>query len=123
MIDYERRIHTPLTYLSQVQTSDSVVNKADIWIQKFISEKIHVEDIAEYASVSQRTLNRHFQTALGMSPLSYIQQTRLEKCKLLLDISDMTFSEIVNRCGYKDETSFRRLFKRAYSVTPAEYRR
>lgn len=123
MIDYDRRGNVPLVFLSQVQTNDAVVNKADVWIQKSLDKKIKLKEIAGHVSVSQSTLIRRFQAALGMSPLTYIQQARLEKCKLLLEISDMTISEIVNKCGYTDESSFRRLFKKTYSSTPTEYRR
>lgn len=35
----------------------------------------------------------------------------------------MSFDEIVERCGYHDSASFRKLFKRARRIwTPADYR-
>jgi len=34
----------------------------------------------------------------------------------------MSFDEIVERCGYHDSASFRKLFKRATHLTPADYR-
>ena len=123
MIDYERRSLAPDLFVSHVQTENRVVNRADVWIQKNLSKDIRIEDIAAYVSVSPRTLVRHFQSALGESPLSYVQKARIEKCKLLLRISDMTFSEIVYRCGYKDTSSLRRLFKKHNVETPSAYRR
>ncbi len=111
-----------MPFISQVQTNDSIVNKADVWIQKNLAGDISLKEIAEYVSVSERTLNRHFRKALGMTPLNYVQNARLEKCKLLLEMSDMTFSEISSKCGYKDESSFRRLFKSQVSMTPTTYR-
>ena len=123
MIDYERRSLAPDLFVSQVQTENRVVNTADVWIQKNLSKDIRIEDIADYVCVSPRTLARHFQLALGESPLSYVQNARMEKCKLLLRISDMTFSEIVYRCGYKDTSSLRRLFKKHNLDTPSAYRR
>ena len=122
MIDYERRSLAPDLFISQIQTENKVVNAADVWIQKNLSKVIRVEDIADYVSVSPRTLVRHFQQALGESPLSYVQKIRIEKCKLLLRISDMTFSEIVYRCGYTDTSSLRRLFKKHNLDTPSAYR-
>ena len=122
MIDYEQRSLAPDLIVSQVQTDNRVVNTADVWIQKNLSKDIRIEDIADYVCVSPRTLVRHFRSALGESPLSYVQNARIEKCKLLLRISDMTFSEIVYRCGYKDTSSLRRLFKKHNLETPSAYR-
>ena len=122
MIDYERRSLAPDLFISQVHTDNRIVNKADVWIQKNLSQDIRIEDIANYVSVSPRTLVRHFQLALGESPLSYVQKARIEKCKLLLRISDMTFTEIVYRCGYKDTSTLRRLFKKHNLETPSAYR-
>jgi len=35
---------------------------------------------------------------------------------------DHAFDEVVERCGYSDVPSFRKLFKRETSLTPADYR-
>ena len=40
----------------------------------------------------------------------------------LLESTLLSFEEIVERCGYSDASSFRKLFKRATSLTPADYR-
>ena len=40
----------------------------------------------------------------------------------LLETTLLSFDEIVERCGYSDASSFRKLFKRATSLTPADYR-
>ena len=87
MSDYERRSQVSTAVVSQIKTSDVVVNAADIWIQKNLSKEIRIEDIANYASVSTRTLIRHFKAALDETPVIYIQKARLEKCKLLLRYS------------------------------------
>lgn len=122
MHDYERRSQLQAQFMSPVGTNDAVVNKADTWIQQNLAGEIRIEDIAAHVAVSPRTLVRRFQLALGESPLNFLQKARVEKCKLLLELSDMTFSEIVNRCGYTDERAFRRLFKKHCNVSPREYR-
>ena len=123
MTNFENRTQAPLSYISQIETADAVVNQADFWIQKNLDTTIRLEDIAKFTSVSERTLIRHFERAIGVSPLAYIQKSRVERCKLMLEVSDLTFSEISNRCGYKDESSFRKLFKKSVSQTPSEYRK
>jgi AraC-like DNA-binding protein len=42
--------------------------------------------------------------------------------KLLKDNPDMTISQIANRCGYDEATSFGRTFRKAYGISPSQYR-
>ena len=46
----------------------------------------------------------------------------VERAKALLETSRLSFDEIVERCGYSDAASFRKLFKRETHLTPADYR-
>ena len=51
-----------------------------------------------------------------------MQRMRVERAKALLEATHLSFEEIVERCGYTDASSFRKLFKRATTLTPADYR-
>ncbi len=106
-----------------VDVNNSLISRAEEWIQNNLAERFSVEDLAEHLAVSTRTLIRRFQDCMGQSPQSYIQQTRIERCKMLLETTSLRFSQIVARCGYTDESAFRRLFKRSYNLSPREYRR
>jgi transcriptional regulator GlxA family with amidase domain len=46
----------------------------------------------------------------------------VERAKALLETTHLSFDEIVERCGYSDSGSFRKLFKRATAMTPGDYR-
>jgi transcriptional regulator GlxA family with amidase domain len=46
----------------------------------------------------------------------------VERAKALLEATQLSFDEVVERCGYSDAPSFRKLFKRETSLTPASYR-
>ncbi len=65
---------------------------------------------------------RHFKAHYGLSPLEHIQRLRVERAKALLETTHLSFDEVVERCGYNDVSSFRKLFKRATTLTPADYR-
>ena len=123
MDDYVRRSEAPQLFASQIQSNNPIVNQADAWIQKNLVNDIRIDDIAEHVSVSSRTLSRHFQTTFGMSPHQYLQKSRVDKCKLLLDITDLDFSQIAYRCGYNDPGTLRRLFKKHHDISPMKYRK
>ena len=61
-------------------------------------------------------------SSYGESPLANLQRRRIERAKALLESTHLSFEEIVERCGYRDASSFRKLFKRSTALTPADYR-
>ena len=83
---------------------------------------ISVGGLAGHVGASERSLLRHFRSHYGASPIAHIQRLRVERAKALLETTHLSFEEIVERCGYTDASSFRKLFKRATTLTPADYR-
>jgi transcriptional regulator GlxA family with amidase domain len=86
----------------------------------------HETDHNELASslhVSYRTLHRRFRAVSGMAPLNYLQALRVEHAKELLEMTQNSVEQIAVAVGYTDTSSFRRLFTRLTSETPAQYRR
>ncbi len=123
MMDNQRRSQAPYTILSLIESDDKVVNSAESWIRANLTNDFRIEDVAAAVAVSPRTLIRRFQNTLGETPQTFTQKLRIEKCKTLLETTQLRFGEIVLRCGYNDESAFRRLFKRHCQLSPRDYRR
>ena len=122
MIDNQRVSQIPYSLLADYDIDDPVVEQSEQWVRKHLDEEIRIKDVADAVAVSPRTLIRRFKKSLGESPQSLIQKLRIEKSKLLLETTHFPWSQIVSRCGYSDESSFRRLFKRHCGVSPGDYR-
>ncbi|WP_269618118.1 GlxA family transcriptional regulator [Zhongshania sp. BJYM1] len=122
MLDSQRHTQAPYAILSLFDSSDDLVNKSEQWIRSNLARDFKIEDLAASMAVSPRTLIRRFQSAIGESPQGLTQKLRIERSKILLETTQLRFSEIVQRCGYQDESAFRRLFKRYCQMTPREYR-
>jgi transcriptional regulator GlxA family with amidase domain len=123
LIDSERQSQAP--YVSQAMMErprHSLTEKAEHFLQSRLHHQISVGDLAEYCGTSERSLLRHFRTYHGLSPIEHIQRLRVERAKALLETTHLSFDEIVERCGYSDSASFRKLFKRATAITPGDYR-
>ncbi|ARN76200.1 GlxA family transcriptional regulator [Oceanicoccus sagamiensis] len=123
MIDNQRRSQAPYRILSLIDSDDEVVKQAEGWIRANLSRDFKINEVAHNLAVSPRTLIRRFQYALGETPQAFTQKLRIEKCKVLLETTQLGFGEIVQRCGYNDESAFRRLFKRYCQLSPRDYRR
>ncbi len=123
LIDSERSSQAP--YISMALTErprHSLSEKAERFIQQQLHRELTVSELAEHCDTSERSLLRHFRQHYNASPISHIQHLRVERAKALLETTLMSFDEIVERCGYHDSASFRKLFKRDTSLTPADYR-
>lgn len=123
LIDGERQSQAP--YVSQAMLEKprhSLAEKVTRFLDRELQNQISVSRLAEHCGTSERSLLRHFHTHYGTSPLSYIQHLRVERAKALLEATQLSFEEVVERCGYSDVPSFRKLFKRETSLTPNDYR-
>jgi len=123
LIDPERQSQAP--YVSQAlmeKPRNSLSEKAEHFLMHELHKEISVVRLAEHCGTSERSLLRHFRSHLGVSPLEHIQRLRVERAKALLETTHLSFDEVVERCGYSDSASFRKLFKRATAMTPGDYR-
>ena len=123
LIDMERQSQAP--YVSDAlmaKPRNSLSEKAEHFLNHELHREISVAELADHCGTSERSLLRHFRSHLGVSPLAHIQHLRVERAKALLETTHLSFDEIVERCGYSDSASFRKLFKRATAITPGDYR-
>ena len=67
----------------------------------------------------ERSFIRRFKNMTGLSPMEYIQHTRIEHARQLLETSSLPVDTIAADIGYEDPAFFRKLFKRITSMTPA----
>ncbi|KMN49067.1 GlxA family transcriptional regulator [Chromobacterium violaceum] len=104
-------------------TRDSVVFKARRWLEQHVAEPYSLDLAAAAAAVSSRTLLRHFREVADMTPLDYLHKLRVERAKLLLEVTTLDLAGIMEQCGYDDPSAFRRLFRRQTGLTPTAYRR
>lgn len=123
LLDSERQSQAP--YVSQAlleKPRHSLAEKITHFLDKELHNQISVSRLASHCGTSERSLLRHFRAHFGASPLGYIQHLRVERAKALLEATQLSFDEVVGRCGYSDVPSFRKLFKRETSLTPGDYR-
>jgi transcriptional regulator GlxA family with amidase domain len=123
VLDDQRRSQAPFIILDHARRSDPLITRAERWIKANLQRELSVTKIAANVAVSPRTLARHFRECTGDSPQIYVQKLRVEAAKALLENTRLRMSEVLERVGYGDESTFRRLFKRHTSLSPRDYRR
>ena len=88
-----------------------------------IDQPYDLTALAASVHVSTRTLLRRFSAETGLTPLDFLQAARVDAAKRLLESTDSRVADVMERVGYLDPGSFRRLFEGQVGVTPAAYRR
>jgi len=104
------------------QNGHPTIERARRWLNGRLDKPWTMAQLAAHCALSQRTLLRRFQEALGVSPVQYAQQLRVERAKALLETTGLSLEEITVRCGYEDAATFSKVFKRWAALTPREYR-
>lgn len=90
--------------------------------EHFTDPDLTVGALSERFGMTTANLSLMFKRKLGISPLEYIQQKRVEEAKRLLGSTQMKVSDIAKNVGYYDSRPLMRAFRRIEGTTPAEYR-
>jgi transcriptional regulator GlxA family with amidase domain len=120
--DMGRTSQTPYSVFQfQKNHTDDAVKRAQQWIENNHTQTMDLNAVASDHGMSRRTFERRFKQATGDTPLSYLQRTRVEAAKRMLDNHNITFDEISYRLGYENSSHFREIFKRHTGLLPTEY--
>lgn len=92
------------------------------WIEAEAHRDLVLREIADFASVSIRTLNRWFQTETGQTPMQWVTGVRVRHAQQLLETTDIGVETIGRRVGFTSATNFRDQFRRLSGVAPRTYR-
>jgi transcriptional regulator GlxA family with amidase domain len=122
LVDEARSSQLPFMALPR-SFDEPLTDAAVAWMEGRLATAFSAKQLAGALHVSYRTLHRRFHTVTGMPPLSYLQALRIERAKEILEQTRKGVDQIACEVGYRDSASFRRLFTRLTSVTPAQYRR
>ena len=82
-----------------------------------------VEDLARRVGMSRSGLAQRFADLLGVPPMQYLAQWRLQLAARQLRLSDRPLALVAEEVGYESEAAFNRAFKREFGVPPATWRR
>lgn len=91
-------------------------------IQENPARAFALKDLARMVCLSPSRFHALFTKALGLPPMKYLQQRRMDQAKNLLLTTDFSISVIAGRVGFQDEFHFSRLFKKICGLSPQRYR-
>lgn len=107
----------PANQLSFLPIQD-IMNDLDL----SFCDSFSLQNLAKKYHVSPGCLSAHFRRVVGISPMQYVTQSRMQRARLLLLNSELSISDIAGQCGYPDVSNFVRRFHLQFQQTPLQFR-
>jgi len=109
--------------VSGVERTELIVGTVRELIErKFADPNLSQQSIAANVKLTSAYTGKLFKERVGVTITEYINEVRLEHARKLLLQTDDTIAEIMDKCGYGNQSHFFRLFKAKFGSTPKEYR-
>lgn len=123
MLDPHGTVEVPQPDLPDaLSTRDPLVRRALLLLQERMREGPRVKDVCASLNVSQRKLERHFATAINMSPYEAFVMLRIAKAQWLLEATQMSISEIAFETGFCDVSHLGKMFRERMGRSPTSWR-
>lgn len=122
-IDMDRNSQSPFTiFTGQKNHEDEEIKAVQTYMEKNVSEKINMKDLAAEFMIDRRNFDRRFKKATMNTPAEYLQRIKIEAAKKSLETTRKNVNEVMYDIGYNDTKAFRLLFKKITGLSPLDYR-
>lgn len=99
------------------------VDRAIVYMNSRIAEKITVEDVAEQVGFSAGHFSKVFKAVTGETPIDFLGMLRLQKARCMLMNDKHSITDIALSCGFSSSSYFSSCFLEKYRMTPSLYRK
>ena len=111
--------------IEELGNADACTDARMIEIMNYVQANyidITLDDLAEKFFLSKPYLSKYIKEKSGITFGDLVKKIRMKKAKALLKSSNMTVENIAMSVGYQNVEHFNRLFKKAYNMTPMQFR-
>ncbi len=113
--------------ISKEMGSTTEKDNVKIQIEEFVNNnyqnyEISLEVLANYIGINYYSLSHAFKDYMGMNFVSYVTMVRMQKAVNMLINTNFTVQQIAESVGFAGSSSFIKVFKKYYGVTPKKYR-
>lgn len=113
----------PVTGLSPREPEpDDLIARVVGYIAAHYTENITLESIGKALFVSPYAISRLFMPTFQMNFNRYLNRTRLEYSRSLLEDTERSILEIAMESGFGSQRTFNRVFQQEYHMSPVQYR-
>ena len=100
----------------------SPIQQVQQWIRDDPGADLSIAALSRRAAMSGRNFARVFRRETGMTPADFVEATRVDAARRMLEEGGLPFQRIASECGFTGSDTLRRAFLRRLAVTPQDYR-
>lgn len=100
---------------------DPVLGRALALMHREYAGDWTLASLARASGTSRASLARHFAADVGVTPMHYLTQRRLEAARRMLASTTHSLSEVAEQVGYASPFSLSKAFKRHYGKSPTQF--
>ncbi|MDJ1134077.1 GlxA family transcriptional regulator [Streptomyces iconiensis] len=93
------------------------------WALNHLEHPLTLSQLAAQETMSVRTFTRRFREEVGITPLRWLTQQRIERARHLLEETDLPVDRVAADAGFGTAASLRQHLHAALGVSPRAYRR
>ncbi len=107
----------------ETKRSSKECDRVKRYIDSHFTEDLSLEYLAEMTHLSKFYLVHIFKKEVGVTPIAYLNNKRIEESRSLLSSTNHPISKISEHLGFATQSYFGYCFKAQVGVTPVEYRK
>lgn len=111
------------TSMSAVAPRSEPLRELQAYIDANPDADLSVPALARRAGMSERHFSRVFTEQVGLSPGRYVERSRADAARRLLEITDRPLDRVARDSGLGRPETLYRVFRRNWRVSPGDYRR
>lgn len=92
------------------------------WIEDNLEKKLDASAISSKSGYTKWHLQKMFKSCTGLTMLEYVRSRRLCKAAIELKFSSKSIIDIVRKYKFDSQSSFTRVFKNKYGISPGKFR-
>ena len=105
------------------QKQSALVSRAvRLTLENYYKQDFTLDCLAKTLFVSKSHLSKLLYKECGEHFADYVKNLRIKRSATLLSNTNLSNSQIIEDCGFKDIPTFYKNFKKVYGVTPKQYR-
>ena len=102
-------------------TLDPKLQPALQWLEQHYHEEVSVPDLAAMCCMSESGFRKRFTEKMGVSPVQYRMERRIEQAKRLMQTSSLPIGQIALLVGFDDLNYFCRVFRKSTGMSTRKY--
>jgi AraC-like DNA-binding protein len=114
--------HPPRDSANANERIPVLARQAKRFLSRSFQEDVTTSSIARRLTCNPDYLGRLYKQSFGVSIMDDLHALRIRLARTLLMDEDLNVNEVASRCGYRDATYFRRMFRRHVGVSPSRFR-